>query len=95
MTDAPQMKIDVSQVAADDMAEAIRRAMLAMSAGKRGVATRGPDSVGKPFGERQKRRASGKINPEVGLAVQFEDRTEWVAVRRAIKRISGARKSVR
>ncbi len=62
------MKIDLGSVDPTDIGAAIQRAMAAMSAKKNpGRKTRGPDSVGKPFGARQARRAAGRVNREPAL----------------------------
>lgn len=84
---------DISQVDPSDMAEAIRRATLALSTEKkRGINTRGPASVGVPYSGRALLRAQGKrSNLSTHLAVDFDDRIELVAVRRAPKRVSGGR----
>lgn len=87
------MQLDVSGIDPDLIAEAIQKSGVHGEAPRSsGAPTRGPASVGKPFSGRALKRAQGKrSNLSTHLAVDFDDRVELVAVRRAPKRVSGGR----
>lgn len=90
------MQFDMAGIDPADIAEAMRRATEALTTKKYGIPTRGPGTIGSPLSGRALKRAQGKrSNLSTHLAVDFDDRVELVAVRRAPKRISGARKTVR